>query len=289
MVNYPRGNRTPDTFICHANEDKQYVARPLRDALKEIGVDAWLDESEVRVGDSIRRKIDEGLSACRSATVILSKIFFDKYWTQYEMDGIFQRQVPGEIPLFPIRHGITIEEVASHSPSLADIASLSSSDQTIEQIAADIAGRIPRFASPMAVPVPTSEPGTDPRTPGRTFGVFYIASAGTEELPPNSEPERSGLAFFANYTGWLSMVKNDEELEFTIEEKTLRLRLDWGNSWDGSELQAATLATGTEPFALTIRRTGQPQLYFPSLKNQNPQSPLTGQRSRSGWMTFLVQ
>ena len=39
--------------------------------------------------------------------------------------------------------------------------------------------------------------------------------------------------------------------------------------------KTATLATGTEPFALTIRRTGQPQLYFPSLKNQNPQSPLT--------------
>ena len=233
MVNYPRGNRTPDTFICHANEDKQYVARPLRDALKEIGVDAWLDESEVRVGDSIRRKIDEGLSACRSATVILSKIFFDKYWTQYEMDGIFQRQVPGEIPLFPIRHGITIEEVASHSPSLADIASLSSSDQTIEQIAADIAGRIPqlritdgRTSSDFRASRPQGP--TNPRANLRS--LLHRISRNRRTSAHGSEPERSGLAFFANYTGWLSMVKNDEELEFTIEEKTLRLRLDWGNS-----------------------------------------------------------
>ena len=288
MVNYQQENSAPDTFICHASDDKQHVARPLRDALENIGVHAWLDESEVRVGDSIRRKIDEGLSACRSATVILSRPFFEKHWTQYEMDGILQRQVQGEILLFPIRHGITIEEIRSHSPSLADIASLNSSDLTIERIAAEIAERISRIASPTAVPATTPEPVTHAGIAGRTFGVFYIASEGTEELPPNSEPERSGLAFFGNYTGWLSMVKNNEELEFTIEGKTLRLRLDWGNSWDGSELQAATLATGTEPFALTIRRTGRPQLYFPSLRNQNPQSPLTGQRSRSGWMTFLI-
>ena len=157
MVNYPPRNNKPDTFICHASEDKQYVARPLRDALKEIGVNAWLDESEVRVGDSIRRNIDEGLSACRSATVILSKIFFEKYWTQYEMDGIFQRKIPGEIPLFPIRHGITIEEIKSHSPSLADIASLNSSDQTIERIAADIAARISQLSSTGGRPI------SDPR------------------------------------------------------------------------------------------------------------------------------
>ena len=93
MQNYPTGHGIPDTFICHASEDQDGIARPLRDALKEVGVYAWLDESEVRLGDSIRRKIDQGLSACRSATVILSRTFFEKYWTQYEMDGIIEKQV----------------------------------------------------------------------------------------------------------------------------------------------------------------------------------------------------
>ena len=142
MQNQQRRKRIPDTFICHANEDKASIARPLRDALREIGINAWLDESEVQIGDSIRNKIDEGLSSCRSATVILSRTFFEKYWTQYEIEGILQRQVRREILLLPVRHGITIEEIRNHSPSLAGIASLNSSEKTVQQIAAEIAKRI---------------------------------------------------------------------------------------------------------------------------------------------------
>ena len=55
----------PDTFICHASEDKEFMARPLHKALSELGVYAWLDESEIRLGQSIRQKIDEGLANCR--------------------------------------------------------------------------------------------------------------------------------------------------------------------------------------------------------------------------------
>ena len=279
----------PDTFICHANEDKQYVARPLRDALKEIGVNAWLDESEVRVGDSIRRKIDEGLSACRSATVILSKIFFDKYWTQYEMDGIFQRQVPGEIPLFPIRHGITVQEVASHSPSLADIASLSSSDQTIEQIAADIAGRIPQFTSPMAVTVPTQEPVTQAGTLERAFGVFYVAPTGTPELPYGSEPEAAPPFFNQEPSSWLPMVNSKDELEYILEDTILRIRLDWGNTLQGSEIQASLLVSGGKPLAFTIRPAHGKQIYLPSVVSQNQSNWFIGRRNPSGWMVFSIQ
>ena len=90
----------PDTFICHASEDKEAIARPIHKALSEVGVYAWLDESEIRLGQSIRQKIDEGLANCRSATVILSRPFFAKNWPQYEMDGIVGRQMQREILLF---------------------------------------------------------------------------------------------------------------------------------------------------------------------------------------------
>ena len=289
MVNYPLGNDAPDTFICHASEDKQYVARPLRDALKEIGINAWLDESEVRVGDSIRRKIDEGLTTCRSATVILSKIFFDKYWTQYEMDGIFQRQVPGEIPLFPIRHGITVEEVANHSPSLAGIASLNSSDQTIEQIAAEIADRISSLVLPASIPATAPGTVTHPGGAGRGFGVFYVASAGTPELPPDSEPEETFPFFNQNPTSWIPIVHSKDELEYVLEDTILRIRLDWGNTLQGSEIQASLLVSGAEPLALIIRPTHGKQIYLPSVVSQNQGNWFTGHRTPSGWMTFAMQ
>ena len=289
MVNYPPRNNKPDTFICHASEDKQYVARPLRDALKEIGVNAWLDESEVRVGDSIRRNIDEGLSACRSATVILSKIFFEKYWTQYEMDGIFQRKIPGEIPLFPIRHGITIEEIKSHSPSLADIASLNSSDQTIERIAADIAARISQLSSPVAVPSATPEAIAEAVTAGRAFGVFYVAPGGTPELPAGSEPEPTIPFIHNGPAGWTPMVNNNGELEYIIDGQTLRIRLDWGNHWSGSEYQAAMLVSEGKPLAFTIRPPRGKQIYLESALSRDEIRMFSGQRNPTGWMTFLIQ
>lgn len=56
-----------DVFISHAGEDKQDVARPLSEALTAAGLRVWLDEDELRLGDSLRGKIDQGLRIPSSA------------------------------------------------------------------------------------------------------------------------------------------------------------------------------------------------------------------------------
>ena len=74
------GKRLPryDLFLCHASEDKVAIARSLYDALRRAGVTVWYDEAVLALGDSLRRKIDEGLSRCRFGLVILSPKFFRK-------------------------------------------------------------------------------------------------------------------------------------------------------------------------------------------------------------------
>ena len=49
-------------FISHASEDKDEVARPLAEALRENGLTVWYDEFELRIGDSLRMKIDKGIA-----------------------------------------------------------------------------------------------------------------------------------------------------------------------------------------------------------------------------------
>ena len=49
-----------DVFICHTTEDKADVVRPLATALDDAGLRVWYDEFELRIGDSLRRKIDRG-------------------------------------------------------------------------------------------------------------------------------------------------------------------------------------------------------------------------------------
>lgn len=286
----------PDTFICHAGEDKEAIAKPIYKALKGVGVDAWLDDYEIRLGQSIRRKIDERLANCRSGTVILSRPFFSKDWVQYEMDGIVGRHMRGEILLFPIQHGITIEEIRDHSPSLAELSLWSSADHSPTEIACEIAGRL-GIAEPTPIQGPStarSEPGGEPEGQGgvHAFGTFYIAPAGTRQLSPNEEPETDALHHLLNPTdfqGWIPLVESREELEYVIEEQTLRVRLDWGRSWSGREIQAVQMISGEKPFALTIRHGTRKQVHFPAVINRSPTDVLVGTTSRSGWMKFLIQ
>ncbi|MDR6689978.1 hypothetical protein J2X55_000877 [Microbacterium sp. 1154] len=131
--------RTWDVFISHASEDKAAVAIPLAEALEHRGVSAWLDKAELRIGQSLRRRIDQGLSASRFAVVVLSPAYFAKGWPQYELDGIVTLNVAGKQTLLPIWHDVDHAEVASRSPSLADKVARSTVDTEVEAIADEIA------------------------------------------------------------------------------------------------------------------------------------------------------
>jgi Domain of unknown function (DUF1883)/TIR domain len=128
-----------DVFISHASEDKDAVARPLAEHLRELGVTVWLDAFELRIGDSLRRKIDVGLAGSRFGVVVLSRSFFRKGWPQYELDGLVTRYVSGEQSLLPIWHDITKDEVMAESPPLADKIARSTAQYTIQEIAREIA------------------------------------------------------------------------------------------------------------------------------------------------------
>ena len=128
-----------DVFISHASEDKDSVARPLAEELQARGITVWLDELEIKIGDSLRRKIDDGLLRSRFGIVILSRPFFSKGWTQHELDGLVTRSVAGEQSILPLWHNITKAEVVAYSPSLADKIARSTAQFTIEEIAQEIA------------------------------------------------------------------------------------------------------------------------------------------------------
>ncbi len=131
-------SRTYDVFISHASEDKGEVVRPLALALQNAGLAVWYDEFELRIGDSLRRKIDRGLASSRFGIVVLSKAFFGRGWPEYELDGLVTRAVSGDQILLPIWHGVTKAEVIGYSPSLADKLARSTTSHTVEEIAAEI-------------------------------------------------------------------------------------------------------------------------------------------------------
>ncbi len=131
-----------DVFVSHASEDKDAVVRPLAEALRTRGVSVWYDEFELRIGDSLRRKIDLGIARSRFGLVVVSKSFFAKGWPQYELDGLVTMAVNDQQVLLPIWHEISKDEVIGHSPSLADRVALRTSDYGIDEIADEVAAVI---------------------------------------------------------------------------------------------------------------------------------------------------
>jgi hypothetical protein len=129
-----------DVFISHASEDKDDIVRPLAEALRAKGLVVWYDEFTLKLGDSLRRKIDEGLATSHFGVVVLSKAFFAKNWTQYELDGFVAReQADGGQLILPVWHNLSKDELIRHSPSLADKMAVRTSDFTVEEIATQIA------------------------------------------------------------------------------------------------------------------------------------------------------
>jgi len=128
-----------DVFISHASEDKDTIVRSLANELVNQGLKVWYDEFALRIGDSLRQKIDKGLARSRVGLVVLSPAFIAKGWTNYELDGIVSRTVSGEQILLPIWHEITKQQVMDFSPSLADKVARSTATHTIEEIASEIA------------------------------------------------------------------------------------------------------------------------------------------------------
>ena len=104
-----------DLFISHASEDKEEIAIPIYNLLKSKGLNIWMDIHELVIGDSLRRKIDIGLSNSRFGLVILSPDFFKKEWPNKELDALVSREDGRETVILPIWHNINKSSIAKQS------------------------------------------------------------------------------------------------------------------------------------------------------------------------------
>lgn len=52
----------PSLFLSHSSADKTFVEKLAKD-LEGVGVNVWFDKWEIKVGDSLTGKIEEGLQA----------------------------------------------------------------------------------------------------------------------------------------------------------------------------------------------------------------------------------
>ncbi|MFP1788315.1 toll/interleukin-1 receptor domain-containing protein [Lonsdalea quercina] len=89
-------------FLSHNSNDKPFVRKLARD-LENHGVRCWLDEAEMKIGDSLVTKIRQGIDNVDYFAVILSPNSISASWVINELDVAMTQQINGKnIKILPI-------------------------------------------------------------------------------------------------------------------------------------------------------------------------------------------
>lgn len=143
-----------DLFISHASEDKDDIVRPLAAELRGRGLRVWYDEFELRIGQSLRGRIEHGLARSACGVVVISPSFFAKHWAREELGGLTALEAAsGGRRLLPVWHRVTHADVAALAPMLADRFAASTTTavpelavQIIEALGASVTSVLPAVA-----------------------------------------------------------------------------------------------------------------------------------------------
>lgn len=82
----------PTIFLSHTSIDKPFVEKLARD-LQRLGIRVWYDKYEIKVGESILWKIDEGIRSSEYLGIVISREAWESEWVKTEIASAWQKQV----------------------------------------------------------------------------------------------------------------------------------------------------------------------------------------------------
>lgn len=77
--------KRPTIFFSYSHADKKFVNKFIHDLEEREDISIWYDEAEINVGDSLIKKIYEGLYQSDYLGVILSRNSINSKWVQKEL------------------------------------------------------------------------------------------------------------------------------------------------------------------------------------------------------------
>lgn len=91
-------------FFSYSSRDRPLAARIAQD-LRTAGIDVWFDEWQIKVGDSIAQKIEEGLKSANFVAILLSRHSLASAWSQLEWQSRLHDEArsPAEKAILPLK------------------------------------------------------------------------------------------------------------------------------------------------------------------------------------------
>lgn len=96
------GSTMPSVFLSHTSIDKPFVEKIARD-LNRLGIDAWVDKYEIKVGESIFWRVEEGLRESEYFAIVLSPEALASEWVRSEIAVAWdKRMLAGKNAILPL-------------------------------------------------------------------------------------------------------------------------------------------------------------------------------------------
>ena len=78
-------------FLSHNRKDKPFV-RELARYFKQYGIKVWVDEAEIKIGDSLINKVGEAIKKNAFVGVVISRHSVNSTWVEKELQIALQRE-----------------------------------------------------------------------------------------------------------------------------------------------------------------------------------------------------
>lgn len=89
-------------FFSYSHKDRDIVDRIAAD-LQKFGFYIWVDKAEIKIGDSLIKKIREGIDKVEYVGAVISKNSINSEWVQREIDIAMNQEIEGKkVKVLPI-------------------------------------------------------------------------------------------------------------------------------------------------------------------------------------------
>lgn len=93
----------PQAFLSHSSLDKA-LARRVAAALRKVGLEVWIDESEISPGSSLRKAVEAGIEESGYFLLLWSENAARSQWVSAEIDAAFVQLMNEKmVAIVPIR------------------------------------------------------------------------------------------------------------------------------------------------------------------------------------------
>lgn len=134
----------PKIFISYCHKNKSIVYKIIDD-LKSAGLDFWLDETSIDVGDNILSSIMNGIEQSDFAILFLSKATAESNYSQMELNNIMAKMINKKMGWYVVKlDDVDIEQIL---PCLSNYKYFDMTTKSEEDLELDIISQVEKLST----------------------------------------------------------------------------------------------------------------------------------------------